>query len=169
MSLTTRASAKLALTQRSAVDLGSKSANTALELALELANGTGAGQADVTFVDTRTLAASGTEDLDLAGALTDPLGGAAAFARVKLLVVQAAAGNTNNVNVTRPASNGAPLFLAAGDGVSLRPGEFLMLAVGAEDATGHAVTGGTGDLLTVTNSGGGTSVTYSIAVVGCSA
>lgn len=34
-------------------------------------NGTGANQANEAFVDTRTLAASATEDLDLAGGFTD--------------------------------------------------------------------------------------------------
>jgi hypothetical protein len=169
MSLTTRAAANVALTARNTIDLGASSANRAMTLALELANGTGAGQADLAFTDTRTLAASATEDLDLAGALTDPFGVAQVFARVKLLVVQAAVGNTNNVQVTRPASNGFPLFMAAGDGIALRPGEFLMVAAGVGDAVGHVVTAATGDLLTITNSGGTTGVTYTIAVVGCSA
>ena len=170
MSLTTRGSANLALTARSSIDLGAKSATRALQLALELADGTGAGKADLAFTDTRTLAASATEDLDLAGALADPFGVAQVFARVKVLVVQAAKTNTNNVLVSRPASNGlASLFSAAGDQLILRPGAFLLLAAGQADATGYAVTAGTGDLLTVSNSGAGTGVDYSIAVVGCSA
>lgn len=169
MPLTTRATANVALTARNTIDLGASSASRQIQLALELANGTGAGQADLAFADTRTLSASATEDLDLAGALADPFGVSQVFARVKLLVVQAAAGNTNNVQVTRPASNGFPLFLAAGDGVALRPGETLILAADDSDATGHVVTAATGDLLTVTNSGAGTSVTYSVMIVGCSA
>lgn len=169
MTLTTRATANVALTARNTIDLGASSASRALQLALELANGTGAGQADVAFSDTRTLAASATEDLDLAGALADPFGVSQVFARVKLLVVQAAPGNSNNVQVSRPASNGFPLFLAASDGIALRPGETLLLAAGAADAVGHAVTAATGDLLTFTNSGAGTSVTYSVMIVGCSA
>ncbi len=169
MTLTTRAAANVALTARNTIDLGASSATRALTLALELANGTGAGQADLAYTDTRTLAASATEDLDLAGALADPFGVAQVFARVKLLVVQAAVGNTNNVQVTRPASNGFPLFLAASDGIALRPGETLLLAASDADAVGHVVTAGTGDLLTFTNGGAGTSVSYSVAVVGCSA
>jgi hypothetical protein len=169
MSITTRATANAAVTARNTIDLGATSANQALSLAVDLANGTGAGQADLAWTDTRTLAASATEDLDLAGALANPFGVAQVFARVKLLVIKAADANTNNVQVTRPASNGFPLFLAASDGIALRPGEFLMLAAGAADAVGHVVTAATGDLLTITNSGGTTGVTYSIMVVGCSA
>lgn len=169
MTITTKLAASLSVSSRNSIDLGSSSATRALSLAVELANGTGAGQADVAWTDTRTLAASGTEDLDLAGSLADPFGVSQVFARVKALVVIAAVGNTNLVQVTRPASNGAPLFMAAGDGIALRPGELLALMCGSADATGHLVTASTGDLITVTNSAGSTSVTYSIAIVGCSA
>lgn len=170
MTLTTRVTANVALGVRNAADLGADSGNRSLALALDLANGVGAGQADLAFTDTRTLAASATEDLDLSGALAGLAGaGAQVFTRLKLLVVQAAAGNTNTVQVTRPSSNGVPLFMAAGDGIALRPGEFLMLACGVADAVGHLVTSGTGDLLTVTNGGSGTAVTYSVMAVGCSA
>jgi hypothetical protein len=169
MTITTRATALATVSARNTIDLGSSSASRELGLALDLANGVGAGQADLAFSDTRTLAASGTEDLDLAGALADPFGVAQVFARLKLLVISAAAGNTNNVLVSRPASNGVPIFSAAGDQVILKPGGFLMLAAGAADAVGWAVTAATGDLITVTNSGGTTGVTYSILAVGCSA
>jgi len=39
---------------------------------------------------------------------------------------------------------------------------------GAADATTYAVTAGTGDLLKVANSAGGTSVTYDIVIIGSS-
>jgi hypothetical protein len=112
------------------------------------------------------LSASATEDLDLSGSLTNAFG-TVTFARIKAVLVVASTDNTNNVNVTRPASNGVPLFLAAGDGLSVRPGGIFMWA--CSDATGVAVTAGTGDLLTLTNSAGSTSVTYSIIVIGASA
>jgi hypothetical protein len=166
----TAVAARVAITARNTIDLGASSAHRALALAQELANGTGAGQADLAFADTRTLAASATEDLDLAGALADAFGVSQVFARVKVLMVQAAPGNTNNVLVSRPAANGlASLFSAAGDQVILRPGATLLVAAGIADAIGYAVTAATADLLTITNSGAGTSVTYSIAAVGCSA
>jgi hypothetical protein len=132
-----------------------------------LTDGTGANQADRIFHDTRTLTASGTEDLDLNGVLTDIYGQACNFARIKGIVVLALAANTNNVNVTRPASNGFPLFLAASDGIPVRPGGAFAWV--DPSATGIAVTAGTGDLLTLTNSAGSTSVTYDIIIIGASA
>ncbi|MDQ5917570.1 MAG: hypothetical protein QG660_681, partial [Pseudomonadota bacterium] len=40
---------------------------------ITLTPGTSSGNADLIFMDTRTLAASATENLDLAGSLVDPL------------------------------------------------------------------------------------------------
>lgn len=134
---------------------------------IELDNGTLANQADLCFHDTRTLAASGTEDLDLAGALAGPFGAAQVFVELRAVLVTAAAGNTNNVRVTRPASNGVPLFLAASDGLDIPPGGVFLWSCPADGKL--TVTAGTGDLLTITNSGSGTSVTYDVVLVGTSA
>ena len=154
-------------TQTKTADFESASSRIAKALSIALTDGTGLGQADRIFKDTRTLTASATEDLDLAGSLTDVYGATVSFARIKALIVLAASGNTNNVNVTRPASNGVPLFLAAGDGLPVKPGGGF--AWFAPDATGIAVTGGTGDLITLTNSAGTTSVTYDVVIIGASA
>lgn len=167
MALTSVLTVKAVATLTSALDLATASVPLTLTNQIRLANGTGANQADLVFHDTRTLAASGTEDLDLAGVLSSALGVTLTFARIKAVVISAASGNTNSVNVTRPATNGVPLFLAAGDGLAVRPGG--VFAWVAPDATGVAVTAGTGDLLTLTNSAGSTSVTYSVVIIGCSA
>jgi hypothetical protein len=150
----------------SVLDLGSASFPLRLAQSLTLTDGTGASQIDRVFSDTRTLGVSATEDLDLSGSLTNAYG-TVTFARIKAIFVIADSANTNNVNVTRPASNGVPVFLAAGDGVAVRPAGIFMWA--CSDATGVAVTAGTGDLLTFTNSAGSTSVNYSVVILGASA
>lgn len=167
MTLTSDFTVKAACTLTSALDLATASVPLTLTNRIRLSDGTGADQADRIFHDTRTLSASATEDLDLAGVLADALGTTLTFARVKAVIVSAAEANTNNVQVTRPASNGVPLFLAASDGIAVRPGG--VFAWIAPDATAVAVTAGTGDLLTFTNSAGSTSVTYSVVIVGASA
>jgi hypothetical protein len=151
--------------QVSALDLGSEVNPFARSLSVSLANGVGANQADKVFADTRTLALSATEDLDLAGVLLDGFGQAITFAKLKAVVIIAAAANTNDVQVTRPASNGVPLFLAAADGLLIKPGgAFVWVAPG----TGITVTPATGDLLTITNGGAGTPVTYDVILIGTS-
>lgn len=127
-------------------------------------NGTGANQASQQFYDSRTLVASATENLDLAGSLTNAFGATITFTKIKAIAVKAAAGNTNDVQVSRGSSNGFVGFLAASDGLVVRPGGVFLLT--APDANGIAVTAGTGDILTITNSAGSTPVTYEIWILG---
>lgn len=166
MALTTVIDANLSASLTSALDLVTASAPLALNTRISLASGTSTGQADLCWSDTRTVAASGTDALDLAGTLAGNLGGTLTIVKLKAVFVRAAAANTNNVRVNRPASNGVPLFLAASDGIDVLPGGlFLWVAPGA----GVTVTAGTGDLLNIDNSSSGTSVTYDVVFVGTSA
>ncbi len=145
-------------------DIGSLNYAVNFAASLTFADGTGANQANMIWADQRTLSASATEDLDLAGGLTNVFGAALTFTKIKAIIVTAAAGNTNSVQVIRPASNGVPIFMAAGDGIALTPGAFFAAAF--PNLAGIGVTGGTGDLLTLTNSAGTTPVTYNIVIVG---
>ena len=166
MSVSATIKASVSGSQSGAKDLGTVSFPFALAANSSLADGTGAGQADVLFTDSRTLAASATEDLDLAGSLTDALGATLTMAKLKFVMIKAASGNTNDVVLSRPAANGVPLFDAAGDSIAIKPGGVFMWAV---PGSGVTVTAGTGDLLTLTNSAAGTSVSYDIVLMGTSA
>jgi hypothetical protein len=167
MALTTNLRLSLEAVLTDPVDLSTPDDTLDFDAVIRLATGTGAGQADRMWHDRRTLAASATENLDLAGVLVNGLGDTQTFARLKAVVVRAAAANTNNVNVIREATNGVPLLLAAGDGVPVHPdGLFVWVAPGA---AGVVVTPSTGDLITFTNSGAGTSVTYDVVLIGASA
>ena len=128
------------------------------------ANGTGASQANMWWHDQRTLTASATEDLDLAGSLTSVFGTTITLTSLKGVLVYAATGNTNNVNVTRPAANGITWLLAAGDGISLKPGAWV--AWFDPSANGATVTAGTADLITFTNSAGTNTITYDVFLLG---
>lgn len=130
-------------------------------------NGTTVDKADLVFSDTITLNASSNADLDLAGSLSSVYGATLTFVELRAILIVAAAGNTNNVRVTRPASNGVPLFLAASDGIDVPPGGLFFWACPADGKV--AVTAGTGDLINVANSSSGSSVTYDVVIVGVSA
>lgn len=150
-------------------DLGASSyAREDVELlADQLVTGTGDGQADTVFTDTRTLSASASEELDLSGSLEDPLGGSAVFAEVVAVEVRASADNTNDVVVGGASSNAwVGPFGAADNTFAVPPGGVLVFN---HPGAGWAVTAGTGDLLQVENGGSGTAVTYDIVVVGRSA
>lgn len=167
MALDSRLTVRAQCTHTDALDLGTASLPLDLHWSDRWRTGTGADQADLLFTDRRTIAASSNEDLDLAGALSDAFGSTLTFARIKGLIVAAAAGNTNNVVVSRPSSNGVPIFSAASDAISVRPGG--VLAWFAPDATAVAVTAGTGDLINIANSSSGSTVTYDVVIIGASA
>lgn len=168
MTLSTKITASLTATLTDALDLSTATDPLSYTARTTMTSGTGANQADMLWHDRRTIAASSDEDLDLAGSLVDGLGNTQTFARVKLLMVSAAAANTNNVNVTSDGSAGVPgLFLALGDGVVVRPGGLFLWV--APDATAAAVTASTGDLLNVANSSSGSTVTYDVVIIGASA
>lgn len=168
MPLTSQLAVSASGTLTSALDLGAGSAPQTLSRSMPLGNGTTAGKADRVFSDRRTLAASGTEDLDLAGTLLDAFGAAITFARIKGLIIAAAAGNVNNVIIGSAASAPWITLLGATHTLTLRPGAFVAVGTGVADAIGYAVTATTADLLKIANSGAGTGVTYDIHIIGAS-
>lgn len=169
MGVTSTLSMSASVLQTKALDLTAAEDSLAFRRAVQLTDGTTAGKADRVFHDRRTLAASASEDLDLAGGLTDAFGQALTFVRVKGLFIAAAAANTNNVVIGNAASNAWAALLGAAGTVTLRPGACLGVMTGQTDPTAYAVTAGTGDQLKVANSAGGTGVTYDVVIVGTSA
>jgi hypothetical protein len=169
MPLTSSFSAAVGFNQTSPQDLGTAAFPAAVRALAQLTSGTGAGQADLVFSDTRTLAASANESLDLAGSLVGAFGATLTFVKVKGLFISADAANTNSVVVGAAASNPWATLLNATGTISLRPGSFFLAAAGQLDATGYGVVAATGDLLKVANSGGTTGVNYTVIVIGTSA
>ncbi|GAB2731790.1 hypothetical protein [Streptomyces bullii] len=152
-----------------AAGLGTGKVPVGLSRSATLGSGTGAGKADKVYQARRTIAASGTDDLDLAGVLTDAFGASITFARVKGLFIAASAANTNNVVIGNAATNAWATLLNATGTVTLRPGAVLAAIAGSADPTTYGVTASTGDILRLANSAGGSTVTYDICIVGASA
>jgi len=142
-------------------------------IAMSLANGTGAGQANQLFRSQRTLAGAAVDSVSVynfaingGAAGSDPLGQALALSRVKLLIVQ---------NLSLTESNALQLF---GDGTSaawVSPvgtntdvvnvygnSTFMLFDPGT---AGYTVVSPTNHLLKIHNVGSG-SVTYNLIVVG---
>lgn len=163
--LTGRINLSVDMTLATALDVGSATYPLALGANYAFTSGTGANQANELFVDTRTIAASGSEDLDLAGVLTNAFGASLVFDKIKALIVTAAATNTNDVLVGGAASAQASAFFGdVTDVVKVKPGGTVAFI--APDATGYDITATSADLLKIANSGAGTGVTYTITIVG---
>jgi hypothetical protein len=149
-------------TQTSDLDVRQSKLTAPDEVVLE--DGTGASQANSCFADTRTLAISANEDLDLAGALLDAFGNTLTFTKIKAIYIRAADANTNSVIIKPAAANGflGP-FANAAHTQTLPPGGVWQVEA---PVNGWAVTAGTGDKINIANSAAGTSVTYDIEIIG---
>jgi hypothetical protein len=169
VALKTKLFAGISGTLTGALDLNSPASQLDYDKVFNLATGTGAGQADRVWHDQRTLAASTSEDLDLAGALEDALGSPFVLARVKGLLVFAAEANVNNVVVGAASATAWAALLGATGTLTVRPGALVAAFAGKADATGYVCASGSTDLLKIANGGAGTSVTYDIVIVGASA
>lgn len=161
------ATLSLALAARlagAAVSGQAPSFNASIDRALVFEPGTDAvNKADILYKADRTLAASATENLDLAGVLATAIGQTIAAAEITAIIIEAAAGNTNDVRYGPGASAGALLgFNAATDRRNVSPGDFDVLT----SRRGWPVTATTADILTVLNGGAGTPITYTITIIG---
>jgi hypothetical protein len=166
MPVTAIVSAAVSVTQTGAPDGGSSRAVQAVGLsALAVANGTGNGQADLAFVDERTLASNTSEEIDLAGVLSSVFGATLTFAEVMTVLVESVSANTTNLTIGNATSNGfVGWFGAAAHTETVKPGGAIL----HHDPAGWPVTASTGDLLKISNASGA-SATYRIAILGRSA
>ena len=143
-----------------ALDLTTPSEQLQIAKTLSLADGTGSGQANQLWSDTRTLVAT-SENLDLAGGLVDAFGDTITFTKVKVLLVHNKATTTlhhltlSGNFLTNQMMSGASVKL------SLDPSSVLFLT---SPIDGYAVTADTGDVLNV--DAGANTITYDIVLIG---
>lgn len=145
-------------------DLGTPVAPVRLEKHLQITAGTDAlGKADILWADERNLAASATENIDLAGVLAGLLGSTITAAEITAIYIEANEGNTNDVVVFGAASNpfNGPLS-GTTPKIAVGPGDFALIT----NRKGWTVTAATGDIILVANSAAGTAVTYKIILLG---
>ena len=127
-----------------------------------LSAGSGADQADELWSDSRSIAASGNDDIDLAGSLTNAFGDTITFAEVKGVFVYNSSPNAASI-LTVGASGGSwpanPWQANCGPN-----GMFVQF----EPESGETVTATTADTLRITNQDGTNTATYDIIIVGVS-
>lgn len=127
--------------------------------------GTGASQANQMYTDTRTIAASSNDDIDLASGITNAFGTTLLFTSIKGIIVKAASANTNDIIIGGAATNAFETFLGGTNpSILVVPGGTFALV--NPEANGYVVTADTGDILRLTNAAGGTTVDYDIIIIG---
>lgn len=173
MTLTANIVAQLRATQLGSNDFGGPQFNATMEKVVALTNGTGEGQADILWMDERTVSTGANDDLDLNGVLTNAFGATVnAVELVCIFVINEprAGSPANTTNLTIGVGSNPVTGYLGGTTPTIgpiRPGNFVML--GGPNVGGFGVvTASTGDILRIANSAGA-SATYQIAIVARSA
>lgn len=171
MPLTSKLRVSFDATQTGPNDFGGLFTPSILQ-SFDFGDGTTAGNADLLWMDERTVASGANDDLDLNGVLTNAFGQAVNMLEVvAILIINAPkSGVANTTNLTIGGGTNPVVGYLGGTTPTIgpiRPGGLRLLA--ETDAAGLcAVTAGTGDILRVANSAGA-SATYQIAILGRSA
>jgi len=164
MTLTATAWLGLQFNLATAADLHAGRFRRGRPTGIEFENGTGDDQVNAVFDDQRTLAASGNEDLDLYGGLTDPAGNTLNFATIKGIHVRAATANGANIVIGGAASNQFSPFLGGTSQTIVLPAGAGVILV--HPKAGWSVTDSSADLLRIANSDSGDPATYDISILG---
>jgi len=131
---------------------------------LSYTNGVSAGQADLIWTSERTLNASASEDIDLAGVLTDIAGATITNVEIAGIAIISDATALGVLTVGGGSNPWITWLIATGDGIKVPPGGLFTL-FGIDATALGAVTAGTGDILHIANSSGGITK-YKIIVLG---
>jgi hypothetical protein len=170
----TRFNVKLSINalKTNALDLSSSTDPLLINWTYSFTNGTGVDQANQFWSDTRSLAATSADNLDLAGVLVSSLGigSTITFTKIKGIFIKhktAAASAAMQVGGHATLAlltmlNGTPDLDTAQSSINVVPGGGLALI--APNAAGYIV--GTEDMLRIYN-GGAASIDYDIVILGC--
>lgn len=168
MALNSEILVRLTAVQTGPNDFGGARNTPAMQALIQLASGTGANQADILFMDERTVASATNDDLDLAGVLADAFGATVAAAEmVALFVINAPrSGAPNTTDLTIGLGTNPFLGFLGGTNPTLGPiGPGGAVLLQCPDAGGlGAVAGGSTDILRIAN-GSGAAATYQIAIL----
>ena len=129
-------------------------------------DGTGSGQADKMFSDSRTIATSANDDIDLAGSLTDEFGAALTFVKIKTILIHNT-GSTAIIQIDQSVTNGWVAHWSNTSQIIIPAGGWLLVHSAGSAGLG-TVTAGTGDLLRITNNDGSNVAAYNIVIIGTS-
>lgn len=151
-------------------DLAAATASQGLTITDSLTSGITLDKADRMFADTRSVAASSNDDIDLSGSLTDPLGQTVTFGKIKGLLLKNK--STTAGDVLQVSGNGAAGFTTwlkdnaanSADGVRVGPDGCLMLW--NPSLAAYSVTATTADILRITELGGANTVSYDLVLIG---
>lgn len=158
--------ASIKVTATKALDLSAPAETVQKAVSQSLAFGDGSDEADMIWHDSRTLAATTSENIDLAGTLVNAFGATITFSKVKAIFIHNNGDTAGVLEVGAAATPfGGPLKDAASDIITV-PHNGMFLSTNPE--SGWTVTAGSADLLKINNTAA-VIAGYDIVIVGVSA
>lgn len=161
---------KIAAVLNKELDLSTPDDTLSISDVVKLSDGTGAENGNQMWHDTRTLATGASENLDLAGVLTNAFGDTVTFAKIRVVYIRNNS-TASSLLVGGAASNAwFPFLVDSSDKIKLQPkstnyvSDFVMTAPGT---AGFAVTAGSADQLKIEHGAeASASLTYTIVLIG---
>ena len=171
MTVSAKLSAVFEASQLGVHDFAPPNFNVTVQDILQFSMGSGSGQANLLFVDERTLASAANDDLDLNGTALQTVYGVniAATTLVAALIINApklASAAPNTTNLTIGGGTSAITTFMGGTTPTfgpIRPGGFVFFGCDAVGGFG-AIVAGTADILRISNSAGA-AATYQIGLL----
>ena len=179
--LSARVTIALSAVAQKAIDLSTPEAKVSLKQVFDIAFGVGADKADLIWWDRRPVAKDTTDDLDLAGSLTDGFGETLSFATIKVILVinrsdeamagAGVAGEDHPATDAKIQVGGAASaefqgpFAAADDAIIVPAGGVFVIHSPTIDG-GWTVNATTHDILGITNLDADDEALYDIVLVG---
>ena len=123
-------------------------------------SGTNAHQMNQLWRQRSSVAASGTNEINIAGGITNAFGEVLTMSEVRMMIFSLETNQLNNISIGGAAGTPFSTWLGdASDKLVMRPGGFFLLT--APDATGYAVS--TNSLIRITNEGTN-AITYDVYI-----
>lgn len=142
-------------------DLGTDTSSLDMTYPMRLTNGTSAGQADLMFKDTRQLAGSGTDDIDLT-TVEDAFGAPLAALEVVTIFLRSLDSNTTDLTI-----GGSTADYTGLPDQTVSPGGIVFYHNATDTGLGSVVDG-TSDTIRIVN-GSGAQASYEIVIIARSA
>lgn len=151
----------------SANDVTGGVSRSSLTPALTLVAGSGANAANKVIVTSYSIAASGTQVIDLNGAINDPLGtGVVSFTKIRAILIFLTTDTTSSGITLAPNSTNGVTTILGGTTPTLTIHNGGFVIIGDPTLAGYGITAGTADQLKITNLDATNVATVQVAFLG---
>jgi hypothetical protein len=146
------------------ISLGTQKGNLPFHPDKIIGSGTGAEQSDLAYFDTRSIVASGDDNIDLNSDLKSPIGEKLNFARITAIMIKAKSTNGDDIIYSPGPSMGfVGPFPDATSSIKISPGETFLVT---STNLGWIVVPASGHFIKIANSNSTGAASYDLVIIG---